>query len=74
MNNHHDNQTILIVTHGGWKNALMSHLENISPQESWAKYAFDNTSISILNIDKTGEHDFETINCTKHLILSKRKQ
>lgn len=64
--NHSDTDNILIITHGGWKNTLLSYILNI-PRERSFYIKFRNTAVTIVNIPKIGRPNFEIINCTKHL-------
>ena len=61
----YDNKTILVVSHGQTKRALIQLLTNMSDQETQKLY-FDTTALSIFEIDKK---DIKTvvINCAKHL-------
>ncbi|MFA7253467.1 MAG: histidine phosphatase family protein [Patescibacteria group bacterium] len=64
--NHKQDDNILIITHGGWKNVFMSYLLRI-PRETVFLIEFKNTSLSEIELRPDGKHKVEVINCTKHL-------
>jgi broad specificity phosphatase PhoE len=67
IKNHEPNETILIVTHGGWKNAFISYFMNIPYKNEIFYFAFKNTSVSIFELNEDTDHLVHVINCTKHL-------
>jgi broad specificity phosphatase PhoE len=66
LKNHSGNDTILIITHGGWKGTFFSQIMQI-PREKAFFLQFDNTSVSKIELRGDGKHKFGVINCTKHL-------
>lgn len=60
-----DEQTILVVTHGGVIRALIPKLLDL-PKEGSFKYDPDNASITIVNYEN-GKYSAEQINSTEHL-------
>lgn len=63
---HNQNDTILIITHGGWKTIFFSYLMDI-PREKVFYLKFGNTAISEVELCENGRHKVHRINCTKHL-------
>ena len=61
----HENNNIIIVTHGGAIRALMPFLLGVSSEESF-KYDPDNASLTIFNFSE-GNFIKEIINDTTHL-------
>lgn len=49
LNGHGQDETILIVTHGGMLRTLLCELLEIG-QENWRKFRFDNASLTIVDI------------------------
>jgi len=66
IENHQDNDTILIVSHGGWKGTFFSQIMDI-PRKKAFFIQFDNTSVSEVELNTDGKHKINLINCTKHL-------
>jgi broad specificity phosphatase PhoE len=64
---HSDSETILLVTHGGWKNSFMSYLMNLPFEESVGSFQFKNTSVSVFSLTKDMNYQIHLVNCTKHL-------
>lgn len=64
---HSEDETVLLVTHGGWKNAFMSYFMSIPYKNEMFFFAFKNTSVSIFELNKGKDHLVHVINCTKHL-------
>jgi broad specificity phosphatase PhoE len=64
--NHTEDDTILIITHGGWTGTFFSQIMNI-PREKAFLIEFGNTSVSEIDFRKNGQHKLGVINCTKHL-------
>jgi len=64
--NHQDTDAILVVTHGGWKNILLSYLLDI-PRKNAFFIDFQNTAVTIIDLDKNGKHKVKLLNCTNHL-------
>ena len=67
IKNHKPSETILIVTHGGWKNAFISYFMNVPYKDEIFYFAFKNTSVSIFELNEDMNHAVHVINCTKHL-------
>lgn len=65
--NHKDNETILILTHAGWKTNLISHLQNTPLDELFTTLKLGNTAVTIIDFKKNGKHQIELINSTNHL-------
>ncbi len=66
LSSHQANETILVVTHGGWKNSFMSYITNM-PFSEESLYDFKNTSVTIFELSKDNNHQAKLINCAKHL-------
>lgn len=66
LENHKDDDTILIVSHGGWKGTFFSQIMDI-PRKKAFFIQFDNTSVSEVELNTDGKHKINLINCTKHL-------
>ena len=64
---HKPEDTVLISTHGGWKNAFMSYLMDIPYKDELLCFDFKNTSVSIFDFNADKKHKVFVINCTKHL-------
>ncbi len=64
---HADSETILLCTHGGWKNSFMSYLLNMPFEETVQRFNFKNASVTTLNLKRDGKYLLHLVNCTKHL-------
>ena len=65
LDDHTEDQTLLIVSHGGMLRTLLCELLNIS-QENWRKFRFDNASLTIIDIYSRGPI-LSLLNDTSHL-------
>jgi broad specificity phosphatase PhoE len=63
----HPDKTVLWVTHGGVK---FSVLNSIFKLEGDHKKALNSghTAVSVIEIDKKGNHKIHLVNCVKHLL------
>ena len=60
-------KSILIVTHGGAKVALLLNIFKKYDNTHYKKFSAENAALSIVNIKKDGNHEAKLINSTKHL-------
>lgn len=67
--NKHENETILLVTHGNAIASLLLYLfkKPLSNFEEFIKHHPQNTAITILEIDENNRHKVNLLNCTKHI-------
>ncbi len=65
MDNHAEEQTVLIVAHGGSLRTIVCDLLDID-QEHWRKFRFDNCSLSIIDLYSRGPI-LSLLNDTSHL-------
>lgn len=65
--NHQANETILICTHGGWKQALYRVIKGITHTDKIEGVDFSNASISEFELKPNGEAVVLSINNIKHL-------
>jgi broad specificity phosphatase PhoE len=63
----HENDTVLVVCHGGPLTAFLVAIHDKSSTEFDILNHFDNTSISEFVIKEDGKHHVKLMNCTKHL-------
>jgi len=63
----HNEETVLFVTHGGTKIAIVSVITGLTFMEVVNKGHLSNTSLSIFEIDEDRNHKIHCYNCTKHL-------
>lgn len=60
-------KTLLLVTHGGFKMAILVFIHNLPLSEFERFSKLQNTSVSIFDIGENGNHKIHLINCIKHL-------
>jgi len=63
----HHKGTVLFVCHGGIKKALVCAITGKKSEDMPLTQNFKNTSVSIFEIDKKGDHKIYVLNCIKHL-------
>ncbi|MFH1053086.1 MAG: histidine phosphatase family protein [Candidatus Woesearchaeota archaeon] len=63
----HKNDTVLFVGHNGINKAIILVIRGMDPEEIRSIENFQNTSITILNIDEEKNHKIHIFNCGKHL-------
>ncbi|MFH0798454.1 MAG: histidine phosphatase family protein [Candidatus Woesearchaeota archaeon] len=63
----HENDKVLLVSHGGPLLCLIMHLNGNAIDDIGSYKFLDNTSLSIYEPDESGKHRISLYNCTKHL-------
>ena len=66
----HPEETVLWVTHGGCIRPILMMLKGIDMKryfDFFKELKPDNTSVSIIEVDKVRGHSLQLVNCTKHL-------
>ena len=63
----HQEETVLIMTHGATKVAIMLNLFNEKAETHYQKYKAVNTALSLVNIDEHGKKEAKVINSLYHL-------
>lgn len=63
----HGEDTVLLVCHGGIGKALYSAIQGTGPPELWSVHDLKNSSLSIVEIKKDGEHNILCFNDVAHL-------
>jgi|SRR3989344_1035750 len=68
LKKHSDDDTLLIVSHGGTLGALMLHLlEKEFTEENYKAHKPDNSAVTVLDISKDGKVDMKVFNDLGHL-------
>lgn len=70
LRDHKPTDTILVISHNGWKTIFFSYLLGISRLKAFTN-KFDNTAVSIVELSQDGNHQVKLMNCTRHLDTSK---
>ena len=66
--NKHKGQTVLVMTHGATKVAILLNLFNKpAEKETYLGYRASNTSLSVININDEGNHEAKILNSLDHL-------
>lgn len=63
----HKNQTVLIVSHGGFIRAMVCVIKNQPPEEIFNIDKIINTSVTIFEIEEDKNHTILLYNCNQHL-------
>ena len=63
----HPNDVVLLVAHNGINKALITAINNKTPQDIKLIENMNNTSVTILEKDKNGKLYMKVFNCVKHL-------
>jgi broad specificity phosphatase PhoE len=68
LENHQDNETVLLCTHGGWKHAFMCNIWQLPPgSRAIESLRFKNTAVTVCELNQDGDHKVHLLNCIKHL-------
>jgi len=63
----HKNQTVLLVSHGGFSKALIGAITNESLMKIFNSVEPGNTNVSVFEIYEDKKNKVHLLNCTKHL-------